>query len=65
MLTELADDKLIHCRCTGDDKPDYDFEVIGATARVFCRTCGASREFPMGSALCADEFLNMDEIELS
>ena len=64
MLAELAEDKLIKCRCGKDDKPEYDFEIRGATARVFCKTCGAYKEFPMGSSLCADEFLNVDKIEL-
>ena len=64
MLAELADDKLIHCRCKNGDTPQYDFKISGASARVFCRTCGAYKDFPMGSALCADQFLNIDNIEL-
>jgi hypothetical protein len=64
MLAELAEDNLIRCRCEEDQKPEYDFKIIGSTARVYCKTCGAFKDFPMGSALCADEFLNVDEIDL-
>ena len=64
MLAELADEHLIKCRCKPDETPEYDFTVKGSNARVFCKTCGAYKDFPMGSALCADAFLNIDDIEL-
>ncbi len=65
MLKELEEDNLIYCRCNEYQIPQYDFKIIGSTARVYCKTCGSRKDFPMGSSLCADAFLNLDEINLA
>lgn len=65
MLRELEEDHLIHCRCNEYQLPQYDFKIIGSTARVYCKTCGSRKDFPMGSSICADEFLHIDEIDLT
>jgi hypothetical protein len=64
MLRELEDDKMIRCHCGEGQRPEYDFKIIGSTARVYCKTCNAHKDYPMGSSLCADHFLNIDEITL-
>ena len=65
MLRELEADGLIHCRCNEYQLPQYDFKIVGATARIYCKTCGSRRDYPLGSSLCVNAFLHLDKIDLT
>ncbi|MBQ4561165.1 MAG: hypothetical protein IJA55_02395 [Clostridia bacterium] len=67
MLIELRDEGNIHCNCSSDELPRYNFEFVAPeyeNIRVFCETCGAQVVIPMTSAINAEAFLGVDELYL-
>lgn len=79
LLCELKEDGCITCRCGKDDEPDYYFELGGAgpvpgdedgdgadaeKITVACRCCGAKAEFYLRDVAAAQEFLEIDRIDL-
>lgn len=67
VIADLSDAGDIHCCCGEGETPEYTFEFVPPdfeNARVFCRTCGASKTLPMTSLTNANEFLACDKLVL-
>ncbi|MBQ7010988.1 MAG: hypothetical protein IJN63_04720 [Clostridia bacterium] len=63
ILMELEEDGLITCGCK-DGHGDYDALCLGDKVKVFCRSCGRFKNYPIASVREAEKFLQIDEIHL-
>ena len=71
VIRELDEEKKITCRCKRSDdaseneeEPIYDVEILEEGVKVTCRTCGATKLIPANSLIAANEFLNVDKLDL-
>ena len=64
VLSELKSEGAIKCGCENPGDSEYDFGMVGDKLRVFCKTCGYEKLFPMSGTDHASEFLNCDSINL-
>ena len=68
VVRELDEERKITCRCEKKDSDDeesvYDAEILEDGVKVTCRRCGASKLIPANSLIAANEFLNVDKLEL-
>ena len=68
VITELDEEGRISCKCErGEDEEsegDYEIEVLEEAVRVSCKRCGASKTIPTNSLIAANDFLNIDSLEL-
>lgn len=63
MLCEMKDENAILCNCK-DGLGEYDFIVTPTSVDVFCEKCGAKKSFDINSIQKANDFLNIDELDL-
>lgn len=63
ILMELDEDGLITCGCENGEG-DYDALCLGDKVKVFCRTCGRFKNYPIASVREAEKFLQINEIHL-
>lgn len=67
VIRELDEEKKITCHClpsANEEESIYDAEILEDGVRVTCRRCGASKLIPANSLISANEFLNVDKLEL-
>lgn len=64
VITELDEEGKIYCRCGKDEEKEYDAEVLPEAVKITCKKCGASKTIPTNSLIAANEFLNIDSLEL-
>ncbi len=62
ILMELEEDGMITCGCDGNG--EYDAVCLGDKVKVFCKTCGRFKTYPISSVSDAEKFLQIDEIHL-
>jgi len=63
MLCEMKDENAILCNCK-DGLGEYDFTVTPTSVDVFCEKCSAKKSFDINSIQKANDFLNIDELDL-
>ncbi len=63
ILMELEEDGMITCGCE-NGKGEYDAVCLGDKVKVFCKTCGRFKTYPISSVSDAEKFLQIDEIHL-
>ena len=63
MLCEMKDENAILCNCA-DGMGEYDFSITESGVEVFCTKCNATKTFDMNSVQKANDFLNVDELDL-
>ncbi len=63
MLCEMQDENAITCNCA-DGLGEYDFTITQDGVEVFCTKCNAKKTFDMNSVQKANDFLNVDELDL-
>lgn len=66
-LADLAEEGGIVCGCGEGDVAAYGYEFLPPdydALRIFCRTCGYEKIFPMTSLVNAQDFLEVDSITL-
>ena len=61
IVKELEFDKKIHCNC---ESGDYDLRFVKGGIEIFCKECGASYVFNTEAAAAAEEYLNLDSLNL-
>jgi len=67
-LADLAEEGGIRCGCGEGDVAAYGYEFVPPdydVLRVFCNTCGYEKRIPMTSLVSAQDFLNVDSLELT
>ena len=66
VITELDEEGRISCRCPEDSEEErhYEIEVLDEAVKISCKDCGASRTIPTNSLIAANDFLNIDSLEL-
>ncbi len=63
MLCEMQDENAITCNCA-DGIGEYDFTITQDGVEVFCTKCNAKKTFDMNSVQKANDFLNVDELDI-
>ena len=61
LLRDLESDSAVKCPCPDGE---YDLRFTDDGMQVFCKKCGASRDFYAKTAASAEEYLTLDEIIL-
>ncbi|MBE6612223.1 MAG: hypothetical protein E7632_07005 [Ruminococcaceae bacterium] len=61
VIRDLMESDGISCCC---DDGDYDVAVSDDHVKVFCRSCGASKDIPTDSELAAQAFLEVTHLQL-
>ncbi|MBQ7172429.1 MAG: hypothetical protein IJR89_09170 [Clostridia bacterium] len=64
LLTELKNDGKLRCSCGTHGDYDADCAPDGNSVRVYCKSCGKQKYFPLASVEDARRFLDLDEIVL-
>ena len=66
VITELDEEGRISCRCPEDSEEErhYEIEILDEAVRICCKDCGASKTIPTNSLIAANDFLNIDFLEL-
>jgi len=64
VIKDLDEEGKIRCGCTAEEEHTYDVQIEADGIRVSCPKCGASRVIPTDSSLAAQEFLNIDRLDL-
>ena len=66
VITELDEEGKISCRCPKDSEEErhYEIEVLDEGIKISCKDCGASKIIPTNSLIAANDFLNIDSLEL-
>lgn len=68
VITELDEEGKISCKCPksdeGESEGDYEIEIFDEAIKVSCKRCGASKTIPTNSLIAANDFLNIDSLEL-
>ncbi len=61
VIKDLMETDSISCLC---EKGDFDVAVSDDHIKVFCRTCGAAKDIPTDSELCAEAFCDCSHLKL-
>ena len=61
VIRDLIEGGDVSCCC---DDGDYDVAVSDDHVKVFCRSCGASKDIPTDSELAARAFVGIDHLTL-
>ena len=64
VIKELDDEGRIRCKCEEGTGKEYELEFLPESVKISCKCCGASKEIFTQSLIAAQEFLNVDSIEL-
>ena len=62
LLRDLESEGGVKCPC---ECGEYDLRFIDGGIQIYCKNCGASRDFHAASAASAEEYLTLDEITLA
>ncbi len=61
VIRDLIENEDVSCCC---DEGDYDVAISDDHIKVFCRSCGASKDIPTNSLLTAQAFLEVTHLKL-
>lgn len=64
VIKDLDDEGKIHCKCDEGTEREYEIEFLPESVKISCKCCGASKEIPTQSLIAAQEFLQVDSLEL-
>ena len=62
VVKDLEAEGKVYCPCQGEG--DYDLRFTDEGMQVYCKRCGASRDFPALSPSLSEEYISIDEIRL-
>ena len=62
VMKDLEAEGRVSCPC--GEEGDYDLRFTDEGMQVYCKRCGASRDFPALSPSLAEEYLSIEEIRL-
>lgn len=67
MLIDMKEEGDIHCNCHDPMDAQYKYEFVAPdydSIKIYCESCGASAIMPMTSTNNANDFLNIDKLNL-